>query len=215
MWSGPSPAGCRFWQEGATKAFATTARNHDLCSIGVYTHNLGMTASVETDLKDALAVMGELGYVRPEDVPQIPVLKSKPEYVTYAPLAQAPLAPDLVLLFVRPDQILVLSEAAQQTEGGTLPALGRPACAIVPQALNSGQAALSLGCCGARAYLDVMTPDTALFAIPGAKLEAFTERIAVLAKANGILSKFHSIRRADVEKGNTPTIKESLAALQG
>jgi hypothetical protein len=66
----------------------------------------------------------------------------------------------------------------------------------VPQAFNSGKAALSLGCCGARAYLDVLTDDVALFAIPGVKLQAFTERIEALATANRILTRFHTVRRA-------------------
>lgn len=79
--------------------------------------------------------------------------------------------------------------------------------------MNAGRAALSLGCCGARAYLDVLTEDVALFAIPGAKLEAYVERIEARANANAVLSKFHQRRRRDVEAGKTPTIKDSLAEL--
>ena len=81
--------------------------------------------------------------------------------------------------------------------------------------MNSGRAALSLGCCGARAYLDVLTDDVAVFAIPGGKLEAYTRRIEALSKANGVLAKFHSLRRNAVASGQTPTIKDSLAALMG
>ena len=36
-----------------------------------------------------------------------------------------------------------------------------------PHVVNTGQPALSLGCCGARAYLDVMTDDVALWAATG------------------------------------------------
>jgi uncharacterized protein (DUF169 family) len=92
--------------------------------------------------------------------------------------------------------------------------MGRPACAVIPQARNTGRTALSLGCCGARAYLDVLSDDVALYAVPGATLSAFAERVAALAKANGILSKFHQLRKRDVEAGNHPTVQESLAALQ-
>jgi len=214
MWSGNAPAGCRFWQEAATRTFATSARQHDLCAIGVYTHNLEATPASMTDLSDALKVFGELGYVRPEDIPQIPVLKERPQYVIYGPLAQAPVPPDVVLLFVDANQTLILSEAAQQMEGGTTPAMGRPACAVIPQVKNTGSPALSLGCCGARAYLDVLTDEVALFAIPGDKLEPFTARVAALSQANRILTKFHSIRRKDVESGKTPSVQESLAAMQ-
>jgi uncharacterized protein (DUF169 family) len=213
-WGGHSPAGCRFWQEAGTRVFATSAQDHSLCSIGQYTHSLDVTTEGGKDLGDALKVFADLGYVREQDIPQIPVLASKPKYVVYGPLEQIPVEPDVVLLFVRANQTLILSEASQQLENGLPPAMGRPACAIIPQAKNTGRSALSLGCCGARAYLDVLSDDIALYAIPGPALSAFAERIGVLSQANGILTKFHQIRRTAVEAGNSPSIQESLTALQ-
>ena len=214
VFAGTAPAGCRFWQEAATRVFATVAKDHELCAIGIYTHHLESTSKADTDLQDAMKVFGDLGYVRPEDMPFIPVLNRSPKVVVYGPLASMPVPADVVLLFVQADQTLILSEASQQLENGLPPALGRPACGVVPQALNSGRTALSLGCCGARAYLDTLTPDVALYAIPGSKLEAFAERVAVLAQANAVLTQFHTLRRRDVEAGKRPTIQESLAAMQ-
>ncbi len=211
--TGRVPAGCRFWEDGAAAAFATTAADHYSCAIGVHTHNLQPSPEQQTDLMDALKVFGDLGYVRPEDLPQIPVLQSQPKYVVYAPLAQAKTAPDIVMLFVHSNQALILSEATQQVENQVAPAMGRPACAVVPQVMNTGRAALSLGCCGARAYLDILADDVAIFAIPGAKLAVYTERIEALSKANAVLSQFHQIRRRSVESGQNPTVKESLAAM--
>ena len=212
-WTGRVPAGCRFWQEAATEVFATSPGDHDLCSIGTFTHNLETTEAHDAERRDALKIFADLGYVREQDIASIPVLESRPSYVVYGPLATIPLAPDVVLLFGKADQMLILSEATQQLEGGLPPAMGRPACAIIPQAYNTGRAALSLGCCGARAYLDVLTDDVALWAIPGSKLDIYAERIAVLAKANAVLTSFHQVRRKDVEYGRNPTIKESLAAM--
>jgi uncharacterized protein (DUF169 family) len=214
LWSGQSPAGCRFWQEAGSRVFATSPVDHKFCPVGQYTHNLDMTDVSSIDLKDALKVFADLSYVREQDLEMIPVLASKPKYVIYGPLAQIPLDPDVILLFVRADQTLILSEASQQLEGGLPPAMGRPACGIIPQARNTGRSALSLGCCGARAYLDVLTDEVALYAIPGTTLSAFAERIAALSAANKILTAFHQIRRKDIEAGATPTIQESLAALQ-
>lgn len=211
--SGRVPAGCRFWQDAATEAFATTAADHNLCAIGVYTHNLQASPAQQTDLIDALKVFADLEYVRQEDLALISVLESQPQHVVYAPLASSPLPPDVVLLFVNASQTLVLTEATQQVENQNAPAMGRPACAVVPQVMNSGRAALSLGCCGARAYLDVLTDDVAVFAIPGTKLEAYTQRIEALSKANNVLASFHRIRRGAITAGATPTIKDSLAAL--
>jgi uncharacterized protein (DUF169 family) len=211
--SGAVPAGCRFWQEAATRVFATVPADHSLCSIGVYTHNLQGGPSHGTDLHDSLKVFGDLGYVRKEDLPFIPVLSRDAKVVVYGPLGATLAMPDVVLIFVRADQILILSEASQQLENGLPPAMGRPACAVVPQAANTGRTALSLGCCGARAYLDALKPELALYAVPGAALEAFTERVAALAKANSVLTAFHTLRRKDVEAGKRPSVKESLAAM--
>lgn len=210
LYQGTVPAGCRFWQEAAGGVFATASSHHDLCSIGAYTHNLEAN---QRDLGDALKVFADLGYVREQDLPLIPVLGRKPAFVVYGPLDAVPLPPDVVLLFAQADQTLILSEASQQLELGLPPAMGRPACAVIPQAFNTGRTALSLGCCGARAYLDVLTPDVALYAIPGPMLEAFTERVAALTKANSVLTAFHTIRRKDVAAGRHPSVQESLAAM--
>ena len=93
------------------------------------------------------------------------------------------------------------------------PWAGRQACAVVPQMMNTGRAALSLGCCGARAYLDSLTDDVAIFAMPGARLDAYVRRIEALTKANATLSIFHQRRRRENAKGNAPSVQESLAAL--
>lgn len=214
MFEGRVPAGCRFWQEAATRTFATAPGDHDLCAIGTFTHNLAATPAHEADRADALDVFAKLDYVRPDEIPLIPVLGTRPRYVVYGPLAEAPRVPDVVLLFVRADQQLILAEAAQRLEGGLPPAMGRPACAVIPQARNTGRTALSLGCCGARAYLDTLTENVALFAIPGERVAALAEHVTVLARANGVLMAFHQRRRRDVEAGQSPTIRESLAAMQ-
>ena len=207
-------AGCVFWEKAAHGGFATSAADHANCAIGTFTHNMDATAAHEVDRRDALKVFADLGYVRAEDIPAIPVLAERPRHVVYAPLAEAPVPPDVVLLFVRPDQTLILSEASQQLEGGFAPAMGRPACAVIPQVSNTGRSALSLGCCGARAYLDALTDDVAVYALPGARIGEYAGRISELAKANEVLTSFHALRRRDIEAGGKPTIQESLARLQ-
>src|SRR6185312_8917569 len=210
---GNAPAGCAFWQEGAAGAFAPSPSDHALCSVGMYTHNLARTPAEDAELGAALEVFAKLGYVRAEDVPRIPVLMNRPKHVVYAPLASTPAAPDVVLLFVRPSQTLILAEAAEQVDGGLAPSMGRPACAVIPQVHGGGRPALSLGCCGARAYVDALADDTSLYALPGPRLEAYVARIAELARANGVLTRFHQIRRKDVADGGKPTIAESLARM--
>src|SRR6266540_3114541 len=192
-YDGLVPAGCVFWQQAATRTFVTSAQDHALCSIGVHMNNLD--------------------YVRPEEVAAIPVIKREVKHVIYGPLADFPLDPEVVLLFAHARQGLILSEAIARVDQGSPLAMGRPACAVVPQALNHGNAAMSLGCCGARTYLDTMTDSVAMWALPASKLDRYCAAIAVLARANKTLATFHSRRREDVESGKRPTVRQSLERL--
>lgn len=211
---GHAPAGCQFWKEAAISPFATSADDHALCAVGSYTHNFEPSAARQRDLQECLTIFDGLGYVRPEDLPLIPVLGSRSKHVVYAPLAQSPLPPEVVLLFCDAGQALIVSEAVQQVEHRNPPAMGRPACAVIPQVRNTGLAALSLGCCGARAYVNTFTADLILCALPGKTLASYVERIAALAAANSVLSHFHRRRGQDVAAGGAPTVQESLAAMQ-
>ena len=211
----PAAAGCVFWERGAQGAFTTSAKDHSNCAVGMYTHHMPLTtAAQEEDLNTCLKVFGDLGYVLPQEIAGIPVLKNEAKYVVYAPLASTPLPPSTVLLFANSRQSLAITEAVQQVEPGVPPALGRPACAVIPQAVNTQKPAMSLGCCGARAYLNVMTDDFALWALPGARIADYAERIRILAQANQILTQFHTLRRIDVEAGTSPSVKESLVRLE-
>jgi len=113
-------------------------------------------------------------------------------------------------LFAHAQQGLILSEAAGRVDKDVPPAMGRPACAVIPQVLNQGYAAMSLGCCGARAYLDALSDSVAMWAFPGRKLDQYCEQIAVLARANKTLTAFHTRRRVDIESGQRPTVRQSL-----
>ena len=211
---GVVPAGCVFWQLAATRTFVTSAKDHELCAIGVHTHHLsGASGSQPLELQEALKAMGELDYVREEEVAAIPVMQREVKHVIYGPLADFPLDPEAVLLFAHARQGLILSEAAGRVDKGTPPAMGRPACAVVPQVLNRGDAAMSLGCCGARAYLDALSDSVAMWAFPGSKLAQYCEQIAVLARANKTLTTFHVRRREDIESGQRPTVRQSLQRL--
>jgi uncharacterized protein (DUF169 family) len=203
--AGRVPAGCRFWQDAAAAAFATSASDHSVCAIGVYAHNLQPSPAQQVDLADALRVFSQLEYVREEDLALIPVLHSQPQYVVYSPLAQTPLPPDVIILFVNANQTLILSEATQQVENQNAPAMGRPACAVVPQVPKPRM--LWSPCVLGQPY------GRHMFAIPGAKLGSYAERIQALAKANLVLSRFHQTRRRDILDRRTPTVQDSLAAM--
>lgn len=212
----PAAAGCQFWQTGATRALATDAGDHANCAIGIHTHNLaGAPAAQAQELATTLAAMQGLDYVRADEVGGIPVRKASSAFVNYSPLAACGGVPDAVLLMANAAQGLVLAEAIARVDGAAAAALGRPACALVPAVVNAGRAASSLGCCGARAYLDAFTDDRTLWALPGDGLVAYVDAIETLARANGTLTQFHSLRRAAIEAGERPTVEQSLARLGG
>ncbi len=211
-----APAGCYFWQEASQKVFSTSAMDHELCAIGVHTHNLsGASEAQATELMTALEAMQGLDYVREEEVAAIPVMQHPVQHAVYGPLADFPMDADVVLLFAHAQQSLILTEAVTRVDEGVPPAMGRPACAVVPQVRNGGRAALSLGCCGARAYLDALSDDVALWALPGENLEPYCREISGLAKSNGILTVFHERRKEDVASGRRPSVQESLERLAG
>ena len=210
-YDGVVPAGCVFWQEAATRTFATSTKDHELCAIGIHTHHMSQASpSHPAELEEALQAMSGLDYVRPEEVAAIPVLQRDVKHAIYGPLADFPVDAEVVLLFADSQQGLIVTEAVARADGGLPPAMGRPACAVVPQALNQGRAALSLGCCGARAYLDGLSNSVALWALPASKLDDYCEQIEVLARANQTLTSFHQRRREDVESGQRPSVRESL-----
>jgi hypothetical protein len=84
---------------------------------------------------------------------------------------------------------------------------------VVPYAINTGRAAMSLGCCGARAYVGPLTDDVAIWAFPGSRIGEYVDRIVKLSKANEVLGQFHQIRGADVQGGARPTYEESMARM--
>lgn len=211
---GAVPAGCSFWELAASQLFSTTAGDHELCSIGVHTHNLtDASPSQSGELQTALQAMTGLDYVREDEIAQIPVMPNRNKYTIYGPLADFPTDIDVVLLFADSQQGLCITEAVARVDAGTPPAMGRPACAVIPQVVKQGSAAMSLGCCGARAYLDALGNQTALWALPGSKLAAYAEQLGTMAKANSILTMFHNSRKSDVIAGKRPSVEETLEGM--
>jgi uncharacterized protein (DUF169 family) len=89
---------------------------------------------------------------------------------------------------------MLLAEAAQAAgAAGGGPAMGRPTCAVLPEAINSSRTAASFGCVGNRVYTGAAETD-GYFAIPGPQLEALEERLAVIVRANDELERFHRAR---------------------
>jgi uncharacterized protein (DUF169 family) len=188
-------AGCGYWRRAAEgEVFFTVADDHKRCPVGAHTHNVPLSDSEQQELMGLVETMVELSYLKMQDVPQIPRLETPLRVAVYAPLAAAPVPPDVVVVRGNARQLMLLAEAAQAAEvAGSGATMGRPTCAVLPEAINSGRTAASFGCVGNRVYTGASATD-AYFAIPGAQLEAVEASLAVIVRANQELEKFHRAR---------------------
>ena len=191
---GSRPSGCSFWSVAAEgRAFYTVPHDHYNCPIGSYTHNMPLPAGREHELTDVLTLMGDIGYLRMEEVGGVPRLAKTPAVTIYSPLATTPVAPDVVVLTGTPGGLMLLHEAAARAGTPPVSLLGRPTCMAIPAAMAGGIAS-SLGCVGNRVYTGV--PDEEFYTvIRGDRLEALVQEMQTITAANVMLSEYHRGRR--------------------
>jgi uncharacterized protein (DUF169 family) len=168
--------------------------NHFNCAVGAYTHNITLSPERESETGQTLQMMFELGYLKPEEVLQIPRLANAPAAVVYSPLGDAPVTPDVVLFACKPRAAMLLNEAANRAGVASgAPALGRPTCMALPASLQHG-AILSLGCIGNRTYTG-LGEDHVYFVLRGKDLAAVGEALDVVVGANTALGEYAMGRR--------------------
>ena len=84
--------------------------------MGAYTHNITLSPDREQETGLTLNMMFDLGYVRPEEVPQIPRLPKQPAAVVYSLLGDAPVQADAVLFACQP-RVAMLLNGSRQSRG--------------------------------------------------------------------------------------------------
>ncbi|MBY0503686.1 MAG: DUF169 domain-containing protein [Bryobacteraceae bacterium] len=190
-WSGaPVPAGCAFWRQALSgQAFYTEPADHYSCAVGAHTHGLSLPDSLGPQLMNTVGFMVSSGYLKMDEVPGIPVLATAPRYISYAPAHLAAFPPDAVLFAGPPATVMLLYEAAVRAgaAGALTPAMGRPGCAILPYAKQSGGAALSFGCRGNRTFTGLADSEM-YFALPGAHWPAFAQALDEILAADAKMS---------------------------
>jgi len=193
------PSSCTYWKQAATgQTFYTAAPDHYHCPIGAYTHGLDLPPEQTQELHGVLGTMFSLGYLRQEEVPGIPRRQEVFGVAVYAPLAEAPFEPDVILVCGTPRQVMLLAEAAQAAGVGAQTGLmGRPTCAAVPEALQTQRAVASLGCIGNRIYTE-LADEELYFALPGQHLAAVIDKLATIIVANRQLESYHRAKRASL-----------------
>lgn len=198
---GPAPSACTFWRRGQTELFYATAEEHYECPVGAMTMGFELPPEQGPRAEQLVGTMVELGYFGMEEVAHLPSVRRPHAGIVYGPLAEFPLPPDAVVVQVTPFQAMLLAEAsggATLRESPGLAVMGRPACAVVARATNEGAATLSVGCIGARTYVE-LPDDRGLLVLPPEALERTVERLPSLRRANEELAGYHRGQKERIE----------------
>jgi uncharacterized protein (DUF169 family) len=193
--TGTEPSGCSFWRLAAAgRTFYTVPSDHYNCPIGSYTHNISLPPERATELEQTLGLMAKIGYIKMEEVPGIMRVPKAPAAVVYAPLGDAPVAPDVALFTGVASQIMLLQEAALRAGcAAALPMLARPTCMALPAAMAQGSV-VSSGCIGNRVYTGLGEGE--MYAvIPGKDLARVAAELGTVVNANGQLAQYHESRK--------------------
>ena len=193
----PAPASCAYWKLIAELGpFYTDAADHTRCPIGAYVHGVNLEPETAKELGALVETMIGIEYLKPEEVQALPRVDPPFGVLVYAPLSETPCEPDVVIVRGNARQVMLVAEAARAAgvghDGATM---GRPACAMIPEALQSGRGATSLGCIGNRVYT-ALGDDELYYAIPGPKVAEVVAKVGAIVDANRTLEAFHRERQA-------------------
>jgi uncharacterized protein (DUF169 family) len=174
--TGKVAAGCVFWVKAADRTFATLPADHGNCSVGSMTHGFKTMQEVAGNA-DVAALLAS-GWVSMEMVPQIPVVRQKPQCIAYGPLADTRIDPDVVLLRLNPKQVMIMHDA--------LPGMrmeGKPQCHIIALAKEQQEIAASVGCMLSRVRTGLPNSQMTC-AIPARRLAEVVERLKTTGAAD-------------------------------
>ena len=180
--TGRVPAGCVFWMEGTERTFTTAPEDHGNCSVGRMTH--GLATMEEVSGRADIAALLDSGWITEDMIPDIPVVRDRPGAITYGPLADTPIDPDVVLVRLSAKSLMVLSDA--------LPGLrveGKPQCHIVAAAKEQGEVVASVGCMLSRSRTGMSSGEVTC-AIPADRLGEVVERLEVTARADAAVASY-------------------------
>jgi uncharacterized protein (DUF169 family) len=190
-------AGCGYWKHASDgHAFYTTAEDHLNCPVGAFTHGAPLPPAKAQELEGLVGTMIQLQYLRGDEVPRIPHRTAPLQIAAYAPLAAATFRADVVIFRGNAKQIMLLAEAARAAgafEQGT--AMGRPACSMIPHAMDAGASVASVGCIGNRVYTG-LGDDELYLAVPAPMVDRTLDQLDTIVNANVELEKFHRERAA-------------------
>ena len=180
--TGRVAAGCVFWMESVDATFSTVAEDHGNCSVGSWTH--GFKSLDEIAGNGDVAALMESGWVTMDMVPHIPTVTKKPGAITYGPLSETAIDPDVVLVRLTAKSLMVLSDA--------LPGLrveGKPQCHIVAAAKEQNEVVASVGCALSRVRTGMPSTDHTC-AIPAGRLAEVVEAVQRTADTDAVVARY-------------------------
>ena len=180
--TGVVPAGCVFWMKATERTFSTVAADHGNCSVGSLTH--GFKTMEEIAQNADVAALCETGWVTPEAVAKVAVVREKPTSIVYGPLRDMPVEPSVILLRLNGKQQMLLHDAWRG-----LRFEGKPQCHIIPIAKESGELAVSVGCMLSRVRTG-MSNNEVTCAIPTSRMSLLIERLRAARAADNAVAAY-------------------------
>lgn len=197
LFSGAPPSACSFWRAAETGTFYAPATSHRNCPLGAMVMGFALEKPLQEALSDSVDEMLDASYISADEVERIPTVTEDSAGIVYGPLREIPLEPDVVLLWLTPATAMLFGEAGGNLTWSESPGrvFGRPACAAIPAALQSGRPELSLGCVGMRTFTEVRG-DQMLGVLPGAVVGPFVEELEKTLAANAHMAGAYQARRS-------------------
>ncbi|MGH9067327.1 MAG: DUF169 domain-containing protein [Acidimicrobiales bacterium] len=150
--------------------------------MGSLTH--GLVSLEDAAGRADVAALVESGWVDESAFPTIPVVAERPGAITYGPLADTPVDPDVVLVRLVPASVMALADA--------VPGLrieGKPQCHIVAAAKEQGDVVASVGCALSRARTGM--PDSEMtVAIPAGRVGEVAAALDEVAGADAAVAAY-------------------------
>ncbi len=180
--TGKVPAGCVFWMKATEKALTTEPEDHYNCSVGSVTHGLKTLEDV-MDNEDVQGLVNS-GWVSAEEAIQLPFVKQRYNYITYCPLGDTTVNPDVILLRISAFQAMVIHDAFNDVA-----IVNKPQCHIIPISKEQKRIAISTGCILSRVRTG-MSPDEMTCTIPAQRLEEILEKLKGRRQANATVTAY-------------------------
>lgn len=187
------PSACAFWTRAEKGLFFAKAESHENCPIGVMTMGFPISPQVMSNLTDFVSKMCGVSYIGAKEPEHIPRIEKAKKGILYGPLADFPVHPDLVLVWLNGRQAMLLEEALGTVcwdEIEKAEAFGRPACGALAVAANENKPTLSFGCSGMRTFTEVQD-DKLLASLPGSILESLPSKLQRTIQANQEMLAFY------------------------